>query len=324
MSTDRIRKSRKGGALLAVLWLTAALAAIVFSVATTIRAETERTTTLTDGVRARFLATSAVERGITYMLWGPGPRNPDGSPRYYEPGMPRFDFIFPSGIAQVEIIPEFAKLNVNSVPPPELLRLLLNLGVPPGQADQIAGAIVDWRTPAVNGSPFDAFYSTRSPSFRARHASLEELEELLFVTGMTPELFHGTWARDPQGRLVPRGGLKDCLSVYGSQSAVDANYAHPAVLLTVGLSPDQVNAIVERRRALPFRTPVQLQEFLQGSPGLGRLQIGGGTMFTLRATARLRAPNGGLTETRRTVSALVKLREYGYTPPLEVLRWYEN
>ena len=57
-------KRRRGAALLAVLWLSAILAAIAFSVATTVRGETERTSTLSEGVRAYYLATGALERDI--------------------------------------------------------------------------------------------------------------------------------------------------------------------------------------------------------------------------------------------------------------------
>ncbi len=32
---------------------------------------------------------------------------------------------------------------------------------------------------------------------------------------MTPELFYGSLERDPQGRLAPRAGLTDCVTVYG-------------------------------------------------------------------------------------------------------------
>jgi general secretion pathway protein K len=234
------------------------------------------------------------------------------------------DMAFPSGVARVELIPEYAKLNVNSLPPQELFRLLVNLGVEPPRAEEITAAILDWRTASPGPSSFDAHYSSQSPSFRARHASLEELEELLFVKGMTPEIYHGSWTRDPQGRLVPRGALKDCLSIYGSMTAVDVNYAEPAVLLTVGLSPDQVAAVVDRRRALPFRNMQQVQQFLQGGPGVGRLQVGGGTIYSVRGTGRLRLPNGGLSDTTRSVTAVVKFREYGHTPPVEILRWYEN
>jgi general secretion pathway protein K len=260
---------------------------------------------------------------MLYMLWGPQFRNPDGSPRFYEPGQARLHFQFPTGAATVEVIPEIAKLDINSVQPDLLIRVLLNLGADPDRAREVAAAVVDWRAGGPAGSLFDAYYATLVPSFRARHASIEEIEELLLVKGMTPELFHGTYGRDPQGRLTPRGGLKDCMSVYGSQGAVDVNSADPAVLAALGVSPAQVSAIVERRRALPFRNIQELQQFAAGAAA-GRLQIGGGTVFTLRATAQLRLPNGTFSDVRRTASALIKFREAGVSPPLDVVRWYEN
>src|SRR5258708_7155895 len=45
---------QQGSALLAVLWLTAALAAISLTLATTVRGETERMSTAEDGLRAYY------------------------------------------------------------------------------------------------------------------------------------------------------------------------------------------------------------------------------------------------------------------------------
>lgn len=318
-----IRRSRRGSALLAVLWLTAALSAIAFSVANTVRGEIERTSTASDGLRSYYLATGGVERAILYIWWGNGVRNPDGSPKYYDRGIPRLNFAFPSGNVSVEIIPEISKLNINSIRPEDLFRLLLNVGANPDQAREVTASIMDWRTPGPPGGPFDGFYSTAAPSFRSRHASIEEIEELLLVKGMTPELFYGTYIRDDRGLLVRRAGLWDCVSVYGSANGVDANTVEPAVLFTLGLSPDQVAAIVDRRRAAPFRNPQDLAPYSKGA-AVGRLVIGGATMFSLRSTAQLRLSSGGFSDLRRTVTALIKLREYGYNPPVETLRWYDN
>jgi general secretion pathway protein K len=320
-------RQQQGGALLAVLWLSAALSAIAFSVATTVRGETERTATLSEGVRAYYLATGAIERLRLYMEWGGSQKNPDGTPKYYEPGMPRVTMQFPSGMAMVEIIPETAKLNVNSVKPDDLLRLLVALGVELEHARQIVLAIVDWRSPAPGGlTLFDQHYLSLSPSFRARHASFEEIEELLLVKGMTPDLFYGTFVRDPQGRLLPQAGLRDCLSVYGSVASVDANYAPPAVLSAVGLAPAAIEAIVQRRHALLFRKREDLAPFLQSAgPAASRVTLGGNSIFTLRATARLRLPNGQYSDLSRSVSALLKFRyKPDKEPPVDILRWYDN
>ena len=89
--------NRRGSALLTVLWLSACLAAIAFSVSSSVRSETDRVEASSNGLRAWYLATGAVERGIQWMLWGEAYRNPDGSPRFWQFGAPRMNMTFPSG-----------------------------------------------------------------------------------------------------------------------------------------------------------------------------------------------------------------------------------
>jgi general secretion pathway protein K len=241
--------------------------------------------------------------------------------------MPVLAMEFPSGSAVVQIIPETAKLNINLIRPEELLMLLVALGAEPGRAREIALAIVDWRSAVPGGlSVFDQHYLSLTPSFRARHASFQEIEELLLVKGMTPDLFYGTFIRDPQGRLLPQAGLRDCVSVYGSTAAVDANYAAPPVLAAVGLPPAAIEAIAQRRHASPFLNRQELSPFLESAgPAAVRLTLGGNSIFTLRATARLRLPNGQHSDLRRTVSALLKFHIKPVDgPPVDVLRWYDN
>lgn len=318
-------RRRKGGALLAVLWLTAALSAIALAVASTVRAEIERSATALDGLRAYYLASGALERAILYMDWGPGPVSPDGQPRYWAPWRSRLYFQFPAGDAVVEIIPESAKLNLNSAPPEELFALLLNLGAEPERAREIALGIVDWRTPAPPGglTPFDQYYLGLAPSFRARHASFEEVEEALLVKGMTPELFYGDYTPDAEGRLLARGGFRDCVTVWGTPGRVDVNSAPPALLASLGLSPGAVSWIVETRRREPFRDLRQLQP-VAGEAGFHRLGIGGNTIFTLRATARLRTAGGSWSDLQRSVAATIKRLPPGFDSTYHVLRWYEN
>ena len=124
-------------------------------------------------------------------------------------------------------------------------------------------AIIDWRQPNPTAAPsvFDQIYLASNPSFRARHASLEETEELLLVKGMTPELYHGSYVRDAAGRLQPRAGLKDCVSVYGSGGPFDINSAQPAMMATIGISPEVVTAIQQRRYANPFRNGAEIAQF---------------------------------------------------------------
>lgn len=321
----RTGSGRRGGALLAVLWLSAALSAIAFSLASTVRSETERSATAMDSVRAYYLAAGAIERAMLYMEWGPGQIGPDGMPRYYAPWTRALHFQFPTGEAVVEIIPESAKMSLNTAPPEDLFALLVSVGADPERAREIALGIVDWRTPVAPGvlTPFDQYYLGLAPSFRARHASFEETEEVLLIKGMTPELYYGTYETDAEGKLHLRGGLRDCLTVYSNYGRFDVNTAPPALLAAIGLTPDTVAAIVETRRRAPFRTLDQLAAFGRG-PAFSRLGIGGNTIFTLRATARPRLPDGTLSDLRRTVAATIKRLPGGWDRTYHVLRWYDN
>ena len=188
-------------------------------------------------------------------------------------------------------------------------------------------AIIDWRQPNPSAEPsvFDQIYLASNPTFRARHASLEETEELLLVKGMTPELYHGSYIRDAAGRLQPRAGLKDCVSVYGSGGPFDINSVQPAIMATIGISPEVVTAIQQRRYANPFRNGAEIAQLAAfGGPGISRLNIGGNTIFTLRSTARLRVGEGRYSDMTRTVSGVYKFHKSGYTPWIEVLRWYDS
>jgi general secretion pathway protein K len=318
----------QGSALLAVLWLAAALAAIAFAVSSTVRSETNRAGSSADGLRAYYLASGSVERGIQWMLWGwtgYSQNNPDGTPRFWAANSPRMVMHYPSGDAVVELIPETAKLNINTATTEELFRVAAAVSGDPARARAIAEAIVDWRTPGA--SPLDSFYLSigpqGGPTFRPRHASFEEIEELLLVRGMTPELFYGNFTADAEGRLFARGGLRDCLSVWGSRGPYDINTASPALMEAIGVAPSAIAQILQRRYVRPFRDLGDAQSLGISAPGL---TVGGNLMWTLRATARLRRPDGSPSDVIRTSAATVKLlniRQYSQMP-LHVLRYYDD
>lgn len=319
----RGNSAQRGSALLAVLWLSAALAAVGFSVSSTVRAETERVSTSADGLRASYLASGAVERAIQWMVWGPIYRKPDGSPMFWEMNQPRMYMAFPSGAAVVEVIPEAARLNINTANPDDLYRVVFAVTGDATRASQITAGIVDWRSPASGPTSNDEYYFGISPTFRARHASFQEIEELLLVRGMTPEIFYGNYTADADGRLYARGGLRDCLSTWGSSGPFDANTASPALMEAMGVAPNDVVALLGQRQMRPFRS---IADVRQVTPYVGRLGVGGGgSIWTLRATARLRRSDGMLSDAVRTASATVKLLDPRQTAyPAVILRWHDD
>lgn len=313
---------RRGSALLMVLWISAALAAVAFSLANSVRGETERTSTALDEIRGYYLAAGAVDRAALELLWDLS----SPADRKIKEGAAWVDYTFPTGVAHVELIPETAKLDVNSVPPDRLMRLLTALGVEPGRAMEITQGIL-----ARRGGAGGALSQPQGPSFPGSGASLQEVEELLSVRGITPEIFYGTYVPtqgDPgpgQPRLIRRSGLVECLSVFGSKGQVDANTADPAVLAALGMTPDGVQALLRMRRIAPI-TPASLAQL---APMLGAagpmLQLGGRSIITLRATARVRLPNGQLSDVKRTVAAQAGYMFSRQSPPsIHILRWYDT
>jgi general secretion pathway protein K len=233
-------------------------------------------------------------------------------------------FAFPTGEAVVEVIPETSKLNVNKAPPEAFLALLTALGADPARAQAITAAILHWRGGGLG--PLDQYYLSLGPTFRPRHASVQDVEELANAQGMTPELFHGNYVRDHQGRMVRLGAFKDCVSVWGSTGPFDVNTVEPAVMAAVGIHPEIAQRIVEYRRLQPVMNDRQMAEIAMiAGPGAGRLRrAGGNSIYTLRATARLRLPNGRLGDLSRTVAATVKFVPPTNNPPHYVLRWDET
>ena len=61
------RRSDHGSALLAVLWLAAALSAIAFTLSMTVRAELDRAALQVDSVQAYYRAAGAIDSGSSGM-----------------------------------------------------------------------------------------------------------------------------------------------------------------------------------------------------------------------------------------------------------------
>jgi hypothetical protein len=192
----------------------------------------------------------------------------------------------------------------------------------------VAQAIIDWREPSPMGlfSPFDAIYLRRTPSFRAPHASVQQIDELMNVAGMTSELFYGGWTRTPEGQLIPRAGLRDCLTVFTAEDAsgFDINVTAVPAMIALGVPPAGAMAVDQFRRRSPINGE-QLRSLggLLG-PAAGRFRLGGDNIYTLRATARPYRPDGKLSDLRRSVAMTLQLYYQGSAGATRVLAWQEN
>jgi hypothetical protein len=141
---------------------------------------------------------------------------------------------------------------------------------------------------------------------------------------MTPEFYYGNYVSDGQGHLTPSGGLRDCLSVWGSSGPFDANTMSPALMQAVGVSAQGALEIAKRRQLAPFQNLGEVSDAGGAAP---RMIIGGGhVIWSIRATARLRGKDGAPSDVVRSASAVVKLLDPKIYPmmPMWVIRWYDD
>ncbi|MEX2304004.1 MAG: hypothetical protein WD733_23870 [Bryobacterales bacterium] len=296
----RYRNARRGSALLAVLWLSLALSAIAFALSRTVRTEFDRTALNVESTKAYFLAQAGIEAAIL-RIGAPGRfENP------FRPGQRFLAFAFPAGQVEVEIIGETGKLSLRSASPEALARLFTVCRIDPADAAALAAQIVEARQ---GGN------STGSSSFFTPGASYLQLEELLRVPGMTPDMLYGSY-RDVRGIPVRIGGLRPHLT-FEVGGTVNANYASRELLQAAGLPDAVVESIEQIRRQRPLQAGDPGTEALSAGDAVIRLGFGGApTAYTLQATARL-----ANSRTTRTVAAVAKTgvsRRFTW----EIVRWY--
>jgi general secretion pathway protein K len=294
------RNLRRGSALLAVLWLSLALSAIAFALSRTVRTEFDRTALNVESTRAYFLAQAGIEAAALRI--GAQGRFENA----FQPGMRFLRFGFPAGQVEVEIGGEDGKLSLRSASPEALARLFMACRIDPAQAAALAAQIVEARTGRNSGG---------LSTFQSSGASYRQLEELLLVPGMTPEILYGTY-RDDRGGLVRVGGLRPHLT-FEAGGSVNVNYASRQILQAAGLPDPMIETIEQIRRGRPLLLGDPGMEGLRTPGAVIQLGLGGRpTAYTLQATARL--ANG---RTTRTVAAVVKIgasRQF----PWEIVRWY--
>lgn len=323
----RVRQPRRGGALLAVMWLSIAMTAVAFAMSRYVRTEYDRASLSIDSTRAYFLAHGGVEAALRHLARpSRRGRDDDAESAGFRTGQRFMRFDFPTGQVEVEIIGESGKVDVNTAEPELLARILSASGVPGFEAVRIAGAVVEYREQRRGGnsvyglSPGELAerlgFSGDESAFSRRSTSIEEVEELLAVPGVTPDLLWGGYREDEEGKLVRSDGLIGALTTRGN-SLVNANYASREMLLASGLSEDEVAEIEAMRREGPLER--EETDRLRDVDGPVRMGLGGqGDAYTIRATAEL--SNG---RARRTVVALVQLGAARGPDPVRIVRWYD-
>ncbi|QCU72723.1 general secretion pathway protein GspK [Luteimonas yindakuii] len=212
----------RGAALLLVLWLIALLAALVGAFALTARTEHLQGRVLHRGV----VATEAARAGLEYAVARVIDTTPEG--RWLADGR-EYGWRFHDAGLTLRIVDEAGKVDLNVAQPPLLAALLRTAGAEAGAADQLAGAIVDWRDTDDLGQPVgaaeDPQYAAAGIPYGAKDAPFEDIGELQQVLGMTPALY---------AAVAPH------VTVHSGLPSPDPRFAGALVLQAIGIDPQPV------------------------------------------------------------------------------------
>ena len=146
----------------------------------------------------------------------------------------------------------------------------------------------------------------------------------MLVHGMTPELFYGNYVPDSSGRLYASRRPARLPVGVGRKRAFRHQYRESGA--------DGIGGRASGQRGGDRRAPpdAAVQEYGRSSRARNsdapRLGTGGNYIWTLRATARLRRPDGSPSDVVRTAAAVVKLVDRAgiHMDPVHILRWYDD
>jgi competence ComEA-like helix-hairpin-helix protein len=251
--SDRRIASRRGLALVAVLWCFAILSVAVLSALHGTRLDLRVARNFADLEEARWLALAGIEKAKARiheerLLLRSGTWDQRSSlrddPRAFR-DVPLGHGLFrvirraepgeaPEGIV-FGVSPEEGRLDVNRAPREEIARL-------PGMTPDVAAAIVDWRDedhrPSEGGAEMDA-YAALVPPRMPRNGPIETIREMLLIRGVTPELLLGEDA-NANGLLDPSEDDGDLSPPADDRDGVlDAGWS---ALITLDSSSEEVNA----------------------------------------------------------------------------------
>jgi general secretion pathway protein K len=258
-----MKESRRGIALLIVLWVLTILTVIVFSFSVLTRAESYGTFAFKEGMEKKYLAEAGIERGImeliyrsvtrkqTVTLEGKEVWKPDGTAYTVDMGQ---------GGCVVRVIDESGKISLNGLNDASgiiLKNLLIRQGTSPENADIIVDSILDWKDTddlhRLNGAEND-YYKTLPKPYKAANKDFETLEELILVRGMTSEILYGT---------AKTNGIIPFLTAYGKTNRININAAPKEVLAALpGMDAAALDRIMEFRASSEITAEGVVRELL--------------------------------------------------------------
>jgi general secretion pathway protein K len=318
-SAGRSHKRQAGMALLVVLWTVALLVLLVIALSNSVQVEVRTATYRKEAAQAYSLACGGVEAAILEIAYPPTEDQKHSPIWTWRQGQRNGVVPFNGGRARLQLVNEAGKLDLDHVPAEQLERLFESQGLNPARAQELAEAIVDWRSPSKDDlQEVDVSKSEQRP----HHAPFESMEEALRVPGMSRGILYGGAEVDTMGKVRRGLGAARDLSVRSGQAQLNINYASEAALRSVpGIDVDLAQAIIGQRKREPFKTVGEVNDRISGSlpdEALPYLTTAEGNIYSIVSTGELDG-----SPVRRTVEAVVQLVSEG-TRKYRIVSWYDD
>ena len=317
---------QRGVALLVVLWIFIFLFVVAFEFSTAVREEAAAAHRYSDETQGYYLAMAGFQRGLYEFLnqqAGAGRRPQDQKKEDVLDGSWRDDNLG-AGVFRFRLIDESGKVNINRVNEDRLRRVFSNLGVDANLRDILVDSIMDWRDPddlhRTNGAEKE-YYLALSPSYSPKNGAFDSVEDLLWLRGVTPELFYGYSDNDDRSPDRQRRiGLREIFTVDNPIDRVNLRTAGAEVIHALtGIPLEKCRGFVEERKKLSDKTLADLLPLLGIGAGDATMQM---FIFTNPSVVAVEA-EGRPADSRqpRRVKGVVRL---GGPQGFELLRWLDR
>lgn len=266
-----MKTAQRGAALILVMWLVALLTALIGAYAASARIEYMQGR----GLHGAVVAESAARAGLEYALVRVQAQEPGFA---WMPDGRAYRWAFGAAEVEIRIVDESGKIDLNAADATLLSSLFRVLGVEGGQAEAVAGAIVDWRdaddlTQPVSGAETPQYAQAGLP-YGAKNAPFETVAELEQVLGVDRALFVSA---------------AEHLTVFSGMPQPEQRFASGPVLRALGVDPEP---LLLQRDGGNAPTP----DLVGGGTGTysidSRARLTDGRQAVLRAVVR--AGGGGL------------------------------
>jgi general secretion pathway protein K len=220
------RRNAQGFIVVAVLWMLAALSALVLVYLTFVTNTAVVVAGSSDRVQIEALVTAAVELAA-YQL--------TSVREDVRPTSGTFNARVGNGKVNVTFRSEAARIDLNAASKELLAGLMSGLGTAPSDAAGYADRILAWRAPTEAGDddPENSFYRTSGATYIPRHAPFPQADELWLVRGIPPTVVE---------QMLP------FVTVFSNLASINILDAAPQVVAALpGMTPELLQEVLAQR-----------------------------------------------------------------------------